>query len=322
MVLSVPRLCGEIRSQQNHPMTVALACTLCGSLKTRAVLSFTTAALIQKWKEIWGIDIESEFSGLSEFELRQCEECAIRFFSPESLCGSSRIYASLDRFDWYYVPHKWEHIQALQDISACKSGLEIGCGFGDFIQLAKKTKGIQITGLEQNPSAIQEGQRRGITMYSASLHDYRVRMAVKHDAIFCFQVLEHVPSPGEFLNLCCELLSTKGRLILGLPNADSFLKFQFNLLDLPPHHMSRWPVDTLKFLPKLFPLRPLRIECEPLPEHQIDGYVEAYCDRFARSINPYANHPFLKSRLGRILRRTGLRKLLKGMTIYAAFERL
>jgi 2-polyprenyl-3-methyl-5-hydroxy-6-metoxy-1,4-benzoquinol methylase len=54
-------------------------------------------------------------------------------------------------------------------------------------------------------------------------------------------VLEHVPDPVGFLRSAEKRLRAGGRLILSTPNAESFLsRYQWCLLDLPPHHMSRW----------------------------------------------------------------------------------
>ncbi len=302
-------------------MTPSRDCTLCGSSNTRTIQTFQTAALVERWRELYQMDVEPEFAGVSEFELRQCDRCLFRYFSPESLCGSSSLYAALDRFDWYYMPEKWEHLQALADIRGCSSVLEIGCGFGDFIELARKSLGIQIQGMEQNPRAIEEARRRGITLDSSDLRDVAKTSAEKFDAVCSFQVLEHVPFPGDFLRLCCELLVPKGLLILGLPNADSFLRFQSNLLDLPPHHMSRWPLATIKSIPEYFPVGLVQLACEPLAELHVPGYVEVQCDRLARNFLPFANHPAVESRLIRFFRATGFRKLLRGMTVYAVFKK-
>lgn len=297
-------------------------CTLCGSSETRIVQTFEAAAIIQRWRDLFEMDVASEFSGMSKFELHECEHCSLQYFSPESLCGSGSLYAGLDRFDWYYVPQKWEHLQAISDIRGCRTVLEIGCGWGDFIELAKRSAKIEVWGLEKNPRAIEEARRRGITLDPSRLEDLAKASAGKYDAVCAFQVLEHVPAPGEFLRLCYELLTPGGFLVLGLPNAQSFLRFQSNILDLPPHHMSRWALTAIQFLPQLFPLRLRRLAFEPLAELHVPGYVDVYCDRLARWILPGANHPAIKSRLTRFLKATGIRKLLRGQTVYVVFEKV
>jgi len=220
------------------------------------------------------------------------------------------------------MPEKWEHAQGLRDIAGCKSVLEIGSGFGDFVKLARESLGVQVQGVERNPLAIQEARARGIALQEVDLAEILKSSAGTFDAVCSFQGLEHVPHPKEFLQQCCELLASSGRLILGLPNADSFLRLQSNILDLPPHHCSRWPLSTVRRLPRLFPLRLLRIALEPLTEHHVDGYVAAHTDRLARTALPRANHPLVQSRLIRFLIRTGFRKFLEGMTVYAVFEKI
>lgn len=267
------------------------------------------------------MDVGSEFFGVSKFELRECEHCSLQYFSPESLCGSASLYAGLSRVDGYYVPEKWEHLQAISDIKGCRAVLEIGCGFGDFIELAKRTARIDVRGMEQNPKAIEEAHLRGITLDPSKLEDVVKASTGQYDAVCAFQVLEHVAAPGEFLRLCYELLTPGGVLVLGLPNLGTFLRFQANILDFPPHHMSRWPVTAIQFLPQLFPLRLRRLAFEPLAELHVSGYVDVYCGRMARSILKGADHPGIKSRLTRFLKATGFRKLLRGQAVYAAFEK-
>jgi SAM-dependent methyltransferase len=285
------------------------------------VQSFDTAPIVERWRELYEVEIASEFALLKQFELWTCGDCGLQFFLPASICGSSAVYERLDRFSWYYLPQKWEHWQALADIRGFRPVLEIGCGFGDFIELARTKAGIVVDGLEQNLQAIQTARGRGIVLKASSLEEMVDSSRAKYGAMCSFHGLEHMARPGEFLRQCCELLAPGGRLILGLPSADSFLRLESNILDLPPHHMSRWPLRTIQFLPHLFPLRLLRLAVEPLAEIHVSGYVDAHCRRIARKLFPLANHPALKTRLKKFLLRTGFRKFLKGMTVYVVFER-
>jgi SAM-dependent methyltransferase len=302
-------------------MIPSLDCPLCGSSKTRETQSFEAQDVVRRWREIHQIDVRREFRGQPTFTLRQCGQCSLGYFYPFAICGSPQLYGDLQRFPWYYMSEKWEHVEGLKDLGCCKSVLEFGSGFGDFVKLAG-ARGIQVKGLEINPLAIEEAMRRGIILSPAALEEIGGHSGEKFDAVVAFQGLEHVPSPKEFLQQCCELLAPSGLLILGLPNADSFLRLQSNILDLPPHHCSRWSLSTIRYLPRLFPLRLRRMALEPLAEYHVENYIDAHTDRLARTVLPPANHPFVKSRLRQFLVRTGLRKLLTGMTVYAAFEKL
>jgi 2-polyprenyl-3-methyl-5-hydroxy-6-metoxy-1,4-benzoquinol methylase len=298
-----------------------MQCPLCNSVSTHLLKSIPVAPLVAEWQRSFEIDVREEFHGLAAFEIRSCSVCSLQFFTPEDLTGSAELYAKLDKFSWYYMPRKWEHDAALGDLVRGTKVLEVGCGFGDFVSVAGREAGVNVEGLEQNMEAIHEAERRGLPVRKATVEEAAAQSPGQYDAVCSFQVLEHVPRPGRFVSACCALLRPGGKLILGLPNADSFLRHQFNLLDMPPHHMSRWPVKVLSELSKTFPVRLLRIQLEPLADHHVDGFVDAYCSFLARGPLAPLDHPRIKSGIASTLRRFGLRRWLRGQTTYVCYER-
>jgi len=134
-------------------------------------------------------------------------------------------------------------------------------------------------------------------------------------------VLEHLSQPAEFLNSACSLLRPGGKLMLGLPNAESFLRHQYNILDMPPHHMTRWTVEVLTRMQQWFPLKLVRVAYEPLADYHADGYVEAYTDMLASKGLRILTHPLVRSRLSGLVRKSGLQRFLRGQSIYACYLR-
>ena len=73
------------------------------------------------------------------------------------------------------------------------------------------------------------------------IEDHADQRPGHYDAVTSFQVLEHVTEPASFLRACVKALRPGGRLLLGVPNNDSFLGLlEDNWLNMPPHHMSLW----------------------------------------------------------------------------------
>jgi SAM-dependent methyltransferase len=299
------------------------ACPLCGSLNAKTKQSFTSRLIIDEWQRTFQVDVSRDFDGVSQFELLECDACRLQFFVPFSLAGPPSLYAQLEKFDWYYMSEKWEHGVAMQDLEGCRNGLEVGCGFGDFVARVKKEKpGIAFEGCEQNPSAVGNAQARGLPVHLKKSEELAESNPGQYAAVCSFQVLEHVPDPGSFLKAACRLLSPGGKLILGLPNAQSFLGYQFNILDLPPHHMSRWTAETLRQMESQFPLKVRRIAYEPLAEYHVEGYVDVYANMFSRVLRGFSLHPGIRSRVVRLLRIAGLRRFLRGQSIYVCYERI
>lgn len=297
-------------------------CPLCGSEETLGVKSLCVEPIVEEWKRTFSIDVRSEFDGLFAFEMRACQDCKLQYFAPESLAGSPNLYAQLEQWDWYYMPRKWEHDIALRDLNGCKKVLEVGCGFGDFIARVRGELGVDIEGIEENPRAVSKAEGRGLPVQLEGLEKRAVRIPGRYDAICAFQVLEHVPTPGAFLKACCALLRRGGKLLLGLPNADSFLRYQFNVLDLPPHHMSRWCMEVASGLPKSFPLTLEDVRLEPLAEYHVDGYVDAYLSGWGHGILGRVFPVRMHALLRRVLKNRSLRHMLRGQTLYASYCRV
>jgi SAM-dependent methyltransferase len=298
-----------------------IQCPLCGSSNTEGIETIRVAPLVDKWQKSFKIDVNSEFGELQRFDLRKCADCCLRFFSPDSLAGSPSLYGQLAEFDWYYMKRKWEHDVALEDLDGCKNGIEIGCGFGDFVVRVVREMAIPFEGCEQNPTAVQVANNNGVPVHLADLEKLAGTRQSSYGAVCSFQVLEHVTRPGDFVAASCRLLRPGGKLMLGLPNAASFLRYQENILDMPPHHMTRWTAEVLSRVQQSFPLKLIRIAYEPLPDYHLEGFVDAYMSLLAARGLRILAFPSVRSRLARLIRKTGLQKHLRGQSIYACYER-
>jgi 2-polyprenyl-3-methyl-5-hydroxy-6-metoxy-1,4-benzoquinol methylase len=308
-------------SHSSEKMTAPTVCPLCGSSALHLEHSFAVDWIVDKWTRQLGMDVSKEFHGMSRFDLLGCESCTLRFFRPDSVAGSPELYEKLGKFEWYYMKRKWEHDIALEDLSTCKNGIEVGCGFGDFVARVAKEKAIPFEGCEQNPSAVQIARANGVAVHLEDLEDLANSRRSAYDAVCSFQVLEHVTRPGDFVAASCSLLRPGGKLMLGLPNAASFLRHQHSILDMPPHHMSRWTAKVLERLQEWFPLRLMRVAYEPLADYHVEGYVEAYTRLFGDRGLRIMMAPAVRSRIIRLIRKSGLQKRLRGHSIYACYLR-
>ena len=297
-------------------------CPLCGSSNPVTKQEFKSDKIIAAWLRAYQMQVAAEFHGIIEFQLFECTICKLQFFQPPSLAGSPALYEGLEKFEWYYMRDKWEHRVALEDLAGCKNGIEVGCGFGEFVaRVGREKPAMVFEGLEQNPSAVKIASEKGIPVQLMNLEDLAEANPGNYAAVCAFQVLEHIADPKAFVNSACELLCPGGRLILGLPNGQSFLRHQFNTLDMPPHHMTRWTPEVLKGVERWFPLKIRRICYEPLADYHVDGYVEAHTDVLSRSGVGVAASPGLRSRLSWLLRASGLRRFLRGQSVYVCYER-
>jgi 2-polyprenyl-3-methyl-5-hydroxy-6-metoxy-1,4-benzoquinol methylase len=298
-------------------------CPLCRCNDNLLKSSIEIELVAQKWDEVLNIDVSSILQGSESTQLFKCQSCCLQFFWPSAWPNSSYLYQQLEKFDWYYMSQKWEYDIALAAIREKDNLLEIGCGVGYFIEQAQAQSVMHVEGIELNEHAVKKAQKKGLPVRFLDLKKLADRSPRRYDFICSFQVLEHVENPEKFINWACDLLKTGGRLILSVPNADSFLKHQFNVMDMPPHHVTKWSERTLSRLPRFFPLRLVGLRTEPLAQYHVDSYLDAYLPDIVKNIYPltrFYDRFFDLAR--RFIKRPEIRKLLKGQSLLAMYTRL
>ena len=281
-----------------------------------------TKQLIQDWKNSLEINITEEVDEHENIYLYKCNETQLKFFTPSETVGSGKLYEQLQKFKWYYMPQKWEHKVALKDLSKCKDVLEIGSASGHFVKSAID-KGFNIKGIELNEAAVAAAQRKGLPVKRLDLEEAAKLYRESLDAVCSFQVLEHVPNPKEFIDWSIQMLKPGGKLIYCVPNSESFLKYQYNLLDMPPHHMLQWSKESFKALEKLFPVKLDKVVYEPLASYHVWGYINAYSNHF-RSASPLGKLFFNNFTIGFYTKILSLcfRKFLSGQSLYVKFRKV
>jgi 2-polyprenyl-3-methyl-5-hydroxy-6-metoxy-1,4-benzoquinol methylase len=101
--------------------------------------------------------------------------------------------------------------------------LEIGPGFGTFSELAKKTGFFKrVTVIERTPEMAASCRSKGLEVVESTLEGFRITGAQIFDVAVCFEVIEHVFDPIEFLNAINRVLKSGGLLTLTCPNGAGF----------------------------------------------------------------------------------------------------
>ena len=241
-------------------------------------------SLINAYEKEFGIDVSTFFNNIENVKIYECKNTNYRFYYPFNIYGDSDFYQKLQKFEWYYMPWKWEHETAIHLLDKTDKILEVGSGGLGFLKRMKEI-GFDITGLELNEESIVKANEIGVKVLNETIQNHSVENFQKYDIVCSFQVLEHISEVHSFLKAQVDCLKPGGKLIISVPNNDSFIKLTNNvLLNKPPHHMGLWNKKSLASLTNLFNINLDNIYFEPLQEYHIDWYTNIYIDE---RINKY-----------------------------------
>jgi len=126
--------------------------------------------------------------------------------------------------------------------------LDVGCGTGDFLNKCK-SKNWETKGVE--PSEIARNQAINNHKLDVEESTDLSKLEGEFDIITMWHVLEHVPILNETLVQFNQLLSKKGKIIIAVPNLESYdakyYKEYWAAYDLPIHlyHFSKKSICTL-----------------------------------------------------------------------------
>ncbi|MFN3212712.1 MAG: class I SAM-dependent methyltransferase [Henriciella sp.] len=202
--------------------------------------------LVRAWRQDFGIDVAALFEGADQIELKRDPGSGVLHFDPPIL-GDAAFYQQLRAFKWYHPAQKREHVHAASVVAAGAFVLDVGAGIGDF---ARHLERVGYIGLESDPEAILAGRRAGRDLRCQTMSTWRGSADYRPaNIITAFQVLEHVPAPQDFIAEMIQCLAPDGTLMIGVPDAESYVAdLPDFMLNAPPHHITWWTEAALKHL--------------------------------------------------------------------------
>jgi 2-polyprenyl-3-methyl-5-hydroxy-6-metoxy-1,4-benzoquinol methylase len=201
--------------------------------------------IIQACRKKFHYDVSYLFEeGIREIKVVQDRETHLIEFQPP-IAGDARFYQHIGQLDWYYKSHKSEYLTASRFSQGVKV-VDVGCGEGAFHGFARAA---EFVGLELNEENVDAGRKRGIDIRKRLVKDHVSidQRGGYYDLATAFQVVEHVPDPVAFIKEIAELVRSGGLLFISVPANDSYIGLcPNNILNMPPHHVSRWPDTALQ----------------------------------------------------------------------------
>lgn len=256
------------------------ACPLCGGGRHDLIETISYADIRHVYERLYRLELPPREVDLLQY--LRCTSCDLRFFVPQ-LGGDPAFYEQLQALPWYYLEDKTDFRIAQRLIPPDSEVLELGCGAGAFAGFLPS--GCAYRGLEYNDEAIRKARLRGLSVDRISVEELARAGGSMFDVICSFQVLEHVLSPRSFLTAAASLLRPGGTLVIAVPAEDSFLSYTVNnVLNLPPHHLTRWTDTALRNVARVIGLTLIHLEHDEVSGDHVLAFAQAEVDRGARRL--------------------------------------
>ena len=196
----------------------------------------------------------------TDYTLWECAETQLQFADP-MLPGNKAFYEWVSSFASYYPGVRWEYGQAAKRIQALSPGapglkvLDVGSGKGDFLKGLDFLPAQNRFALDLNRPAIDACQSVGFQAFCGTIEaaiTSRFFQPGEFTVVTSFHCLEHVDQPVEFVRELLRATAPGGRVFLSTPYSPmSFEEGWFDVLNHPPHHMTRWNLRAYQKLAEL-----------------------------------------------------------------------
>jgi 2-polyprenyl-3-methyl-5-hydroxy-6-metoxy-1,4-benzoquinol methylase len=191
----------------------AHSCTVCGETKNSKLM-------LRKEQDGRG--------GNGDIALFCCGQCQTIYLGGYSESFDEDLYAYYARYhglekEDVYDPLTRKRYLALLDLFSAhgcgRAVLDVGCGKGDFVDAALNA-GWDVEGIELSQPAVNIAQGFCLPVSNLDFFSDKIKNASR-DLVTMFEVIEHVPNPGEFFSRAEEIVKPGGLVYLTTPNFNS-----------------------------------------------------------------------------------------------------
>jgi SAM-dependent methyltransferase len=163
-----------------------------------------------------------------ELKLVRCASCELVFSDPQPTGLVRTLYTKTYDLAEHFAEHRARKEalfkRKLVNLPAPRSGsdrlCDVGCADGQFLRLAA-ARGWLPFGIEVNPPAAATARRSGVTVYEGMLEELDDLPWGTFDVVTAWDVLEHTPTPRQFVARLARLAAPGALLMLSTLNVDS-----------------------------------------------------------------------------------------------------
>ena len=229
-------------------------CPVCAAA-ARATATLGAEHIRERLAEEFGAPAPSAIA-VADYEMRQCGACKLVFADPMR-AGSTEFYQWVTSFTAYHADARWEWGVVRRILKERTRGklLELGCGEGKFLNAIADLKQLDAQGIDLSEAAIARARAKGLNARRASIEEI-LDGQERFDVIFMSHVLEHVEDPLAVVKNSKELLNPGGEIIFSVPYSPTSREYlRLDIMNLPPHHLTRWNMASLRRLAEIARLK-------------------------------------------------------------------
>jgi SAM-dependent methyltransferase len=242
-----------------------------------------------------------------EFGWQRCPACGLIYLSPRPPQEEIELYYPDDyvlfrtadrKRHWWRFPlmRRWNmrrRCTAAQRLHDRGRILDVGCATGEFLQ-AMHRRGWETYGVEPNEGAAEYARRQiGLRVFTGDLKSASFSKAY-FDVVTMWEVLEHLYDPLDTIKEVQRVLSSKGLLVLSVPDPRSLEAKLFGPYWAgfdAPRHLYAYTSDILRKL-----LSRAGFEVWDVDYFQADYYT------FLASLEPWLRHVLRRDNLPFVLK--------------------
>lgn len=179
------------------------------------------------------------FKRINNSSIVRCLDCSLHYMNPmyseeelNKLYVNSNYFENYGNLDKYFnynefakqnkKSHFFYRLNLLKKYLQEGTMLDIGSGFGDFLDFVSRNSTYRIKGLEINSGARNISKKRfpDILIYNDYVEN--LKLTEKFNIVSFFAVLEHIRNPHFFIEEIKKILVEKGIIYVSVPNINTY----------------------------------------------------------------------------------------------------
>jgi SAM-dependent methyltransferase len=168
----------------------------------------------------------------------------IEYLSQPSEVSMADRWFEIASVEHFWIRRRFDVLQqmAQEVLSSAREMAEIGCGHGLLQRQIEDACEREVTGFDLNDYALKQNVSRRSRVCCYDIFQKEPQLKGQFDAIYLFDVLEHITDEDDFLRAALFHLAPGGKLVINVPAG----QWAFSPYDVAAGHVRRYSINRLR----------------------------------------------------------------------------